>query len=62
MVENLAKRKSAKPRTLKTLRTTIKALFGSQLMEEELDLLIEQLTRRGVIKIADGKVQYELPT
>lgn len=62
VVENLAKRKSAKPRTLKTLRTTIKALFGSQLMEDELDRLIEQLTRRGVIKIADGKVQYELPT
>jgi hypothetical protein len=62
VVENLAKRKSAKPRTLKTLRTTIKALFGSQLMDEELDQLIEQLRRRGVIKIADGKVQYELPT
>lgn len=54
-------RKSAKPRTLKTLRSTIKALFGSQLMEEDLDRLLEHLTRRGVIKIADGKVQYELP-
>ncbi len=62
VVENLAKRKSAKPRTLKTLRSTIKALFGTQLMEDELDRLIEQLTKRGVIKIADGKVQYELPT
>jgi hypothetical protein len=62
VVENLAKRKSARPRTLKTLRTTIKALLGSQLMEDELDRLIEQLTRRGVIKIAAGKVQYELPT
>ena len=62
VVVNLAKRKSAKPRTLKTLRTTIKALFGSQLMEDELDRIIEQLTARGVVKIADGKVQYELPT
>ena len=62
VVENLAKRKSAKPRTLKTLRTTIKALLGSQMKEDELDQLIEQLTRRGVIRIADGKVQYELPT
>jgi hypothetical protein len=61
-VENLAKRKSAKPRTLKTLRSTIKALFGSQLMEEDLDRLIEQLSGRGVIRISDGKVQYELPT
>lgn len=62
VVENLAKRKSAKPRTLKTLRSTIKALFGIQLKEDELDLLIEELTRRGAIKIADGKVQYEPPT
>jgi hypothetical protein len=62
VVENLAKRKSGKPRTLKTLRTTIKALLGSQLMEDELDRLIEQLTTGGVIRIADGKVQYEPPT
>jgi len=62
VVENFAKRKSARPRTPKTLRTTIKALFGGRLMEEELDQLIEQLTRRGVIKIAANKVQYELPT
>jgi hypothetical protein len=62
VVENLEKRKSAKPRTLKTLRTTIKALFGTQLMEDELDRVIEQLTKRGVIKVADGKVQYELAT
>jgi hypothetical protein len=61
VVANLAKRKAAKPRTLKTLRTTIKALFGSQLAEEELGRVIEELARRKVIRIADGKVQYELP-
>jgi hypothetical protein len=61
VVENLAKRKSAKPRTPKALRTTIQALFASRLMEDELDRLIEQLTMRGVIKIADGKIHYELP-
>ena len=62
VVVNLAKRKAAKPRTLKTLRTTVKALFGSQLMEDELDRIIEQLKRREVIRIAGGKIQYELPT
>lgn len=62
VVANFAKRKSAKPRTLRTLRTTIRALFGTQLMEDELDRLIEQLATRGLIKVADGKVQYELPT
>ncbi len=39
----------------------IKALFANQMMDEELDELIEQLTKRGAIKIADGKVHYELP-
>jgi hypothetical protein len=62
VVANLAKRKSAKPRTLKTLRSTIKAFFGSQLMEDELDRIIEQLTASGALTIADDKVQYELPT
>jgi hypothetical protein len=58
IVENLAKRKSAKPRTEKTLRTTIQALFANALTDAELDRLIEQLVMRGIVKIADGKVQY----
>jgi hypothetical protein len=60
IVANLAKRKSGKPRTLKTLRSTIKALLGSQLTEHEPDQVIEYLTTEGVIKIADGKVEYDL--
>jgi len=61
VIDNLVRRKAAKPRTLKTLRSTIKALFTNQIMDEDLDGLIEQLTKRGAIKIADGKVHYELP-
>jgi hypothetical protein len=60
VIDNLVKRKASKPRTLKTLRTTIKALFVNQVADEELDGLIEQLTKRGAIKVADGKVHYEL--
>ena len=61
-VENLAKRKSAKPRTAKALRTTIQALFASEgLTEDEADKLVEKLIARGVIKISDGKVHYEVP-
>jgi PIN domain len=62
VIDNLIRRKTAKPRTLKTLRSTLKALFGNQIMDEELDGLIEQLTQRGAIKVADGRVHYELPT
>jgi hypothetical protein len=62
VIENLAKRKSAKPRTAKALRTTINALFAGKLLEDQLDCLIEHLAKRGVISVADGKVHYELPT
>jgi hypothetical protein len=62
VIENLAKRKSGRPRTTKALRTTINALFSGELVEDQLDRLIEQLTRRGVIRVAEGKVNYELPT
>jgi hypothetical protein len=62
IINNLTKRKAAKPRTLKTLRSTIKALFRDKLADAELDELIEQLTRRGAITAADGKVNYELPS
>jgi PIN domain-containing protein len=61
LVDNLVKRKTAKPRTLKTLRSTIKALF-SQLADEELDGLVKQLTERGAIRVVEGKVHYELPS
>jgi hypothetical protein len=61
IVENLAKRKSAKPRTAKALRTTIQTLFPNELKEQEVDSLIEQLIARGVITISDGKVHYEAP-
>lgn len=62
IIDNLAKRKASKPRTLKTLRSTIKALFVNNLVDKELDDIIEQLTKRGAIKVADGKVHYELPS
>jgi hypothetical protein len=61
VVSNLAKRKTGKPRTLKTLRSTVNALFRNSLAAAELDSLVEELVKRGVIKVANGKVQYELP-
>lgn len=60
VIENLEKRKASKPRTLKTLRSTIKALFANKLTVGELEEIIDQLSIRGAIKIADGKVSYEM--
>jgi PIN domain len=62
VIDNLVRRKAAKPRTLKTLRSTIMALFPSQLADKELDELIDQLTERGAIEVAEGKVHYDLPS
>ena len=61
VIGHLAKYKAAKPKTLKTLRGTIDALFKSKISDAELDELIVTLTRRGALNVADGKVTYEQP-
>jgi len=61
LIDNLVKRKASKPRTLKTLRSSIKAFFANQLSNVELVALIEQLTKRGTISVVEGKVHYDLP-
>ena len=58
-IDNLAKRKSAKPRKAKTLRTSLQALRRIPLTEDEVDALIEQLIARGVLRISDGNVTYQ---
>jgi hypothetical protein len=60
-MENLHKRKAAKPRTLKTLRTSLHTLFANKLSADAIELVIRQLERRGVIRVIDGKIQYQLP-
>lgn len=59
VIENLEKRGSSKPRTLKTLGSSLKALFVNQLGDDEIEGLLDQLTQRGVVKISDGKVSYQ---
>lgn len=59
VLENLAKRKTAKPRTVKTLRSTINALLGKQLSAKELDWLVDELIKQKAIKVSEGKVHYE---
>lgn len=60
-IDNLVKRKAAKPRTLKTLRTSLVALFGNRLDDEEIERIIEQLAKCRVIKVVDGRIHYGLP-
>lgn len=51
----------AKPGTVKTLSSTIGALFHRQLSEEEVSGLIEQLVKKGYLTVSSTKVTYTLP-
>lgn len=60
IVANLRQRGSARPRTLKTLRSTIAALFGKTLADKELDALLEGLQSAGTIAVDGAKLTYDL--
>jgi hypothetical protein len=61
VIADLQKRGPAKPRTVKTLSSTISALFQKQITEREVAALVEELRRDGVIAVSGTKVSYELP-
>ncbi len=58
VIENLQSRGNARPRRLKTLASTIHALFGKKLEPTEVEGLIAALANRGVTVAQDGKVTY----
>ena len=37
------------------------ALFQKKLTDHELQGLLDELSKRGVVKMSDGKLSYELP-
>lgn len=61
VIGNLKQRGASKPRTVKTLSSTILSLFQKQLPGEELTLLLAGLQSKGVITITENKVSYALP-
>ena len=58
VIKNLKSRGSARPRRLKTLSSTIHALFMKKLEQSEVDVLIAALEKSGAIVVKDGKVSY----
>ena len=58
---NHKQRGASKPRTVKTLSSTILSLFQKQLPGEELTLLLAELQSSGAIAITENKVSYALP-
>ncbi|MFT3665035.1 PIN domain-containing protein [Piscinibacter sp.] len=61
VIANLQQRGASKPRTLKTLTSTVNSIFQKQLSEEELVALLRHLQSEGVIEIDGTKVTYALP-
>lgn len=58
VIENLAKRGTAKPRTIKRLGSSIKDLLGKETSDEAVAKLVRELEARGVVKVAEEKVTY----
>jgi len=62
VVADLIRRKASKPRTQKTLLSTLHALFKKEMSEEQLATLFAALRKRGIVKVEGTKVSYALPT
>ena len=60
-VADLVRRGASKPRTQKTLLSTLHALFKKELSEQQLAQLFTSLCTRGTIKVDGTKVSYDLP-
>lgn len=60
VVSNLRQRGASRPRTVKTLSSTILSLFQKQLPGDELTMLLAELQSTGAITITENKVSYAL--
>ncbi len=58
VIKNLESRGNARPRRVKTLVSTIHALFLKKLEQSEVEGLVAALEKRGKIVATDGKVSY----
>jgi hypothetical protein len=61
VVADLIRRKASKPRTQKTLLSTLHALFKKELSEQQLTQLFASLCSRGIVKVEGNRVSYALP-
>ena len=59
-IDDLVRRKAARPRTPKTLRSTIHARCGKEVPAADIDAVYEALVERGYVKLDGTKVTYSL--
>jgi len=60
VIANLKQRGDAKPRTLKTLTSSVSSLFSKNISEADLAALILQLQTTGKVTVEGSKVTYAL--
>ena len=60
VVSNLKQRGASRPRTVKTLTSTISSLFQKALAEDELAALLKALQKSGYVAVNESKVSYSL--
>lgn len=60
-VDDLIKRKASKPRTPKTLLSTIHARCGKDIPSSDIDAVYEALVKRGYVRVEGTKITYALP-
>lgn len=60
VIANLKHRTTSNPRTLKTLASTINALFQKSLSEAEVESIIAELKKKGIVIVNQTKVSYVL--
>lgn len=61
VIVDLVKRKTARPRTLKTLTAALKARFTQSEGDGHLGAIVSELASRGIISEVQGKLTYNLP-
>jgi hypothetical protein len=57
----LISRKNGKPTTEKTLANSLKSLFQKKLNDDEINVLIKEISKRKIISITGTKVSYIIP-
>lgn len=60
VIANLKQRGNAKPRSLKTLKSTVSSLFPKGISETELNALLQALESTGKVTVIESKVTYAL--
>ena len=61
VLDDLIKRRSAKPRTPKTLKSTMQARCGSEVSADRIEALYTALVERGYVRVEGTKLNYALP-